>query len=343
MTVLTFAHQVQQQHQEVAPPATPPVATTIDSDIAAFLAEGHKPDETPEAASVPDADSAEEQATDDVSSEPAEGDSADTDGDGSSEPVTGGSAAKLDVAAIQAAVDAADPAAFIKALGSHAEKLLSGKAHGALRIAAKEVETIRATAVSEQAKAKDLAVKLGEKYGDPISARRAAESGEVDPFVDMVEKWAGHPWADVMRWVTSGMAGRKERLEAKTRTENAATVTASAQQEQKVAEVRAWVDGGVKKLAPELHDPEVVDMVVAEIRAGYSKGVNTPAKALPLVRAKLEARYKRLHAVFGKGGTKPGKSPSPASVEAHTQRVGGTRPTSLEEDIAWTKKMAGVK
>lgn len=347
MTFRTFVSQIQQQHQESPGQGTPPgPATTVDADIAAFLAEGHEPDDIQADTGPADDSVADAEPLADSEEEPnVDADSADADSDGPDLDTEGeAEAAKpsaVDLKAVQAALDADDPVAFVQALGKKAETLLGSKAHIALRIAVKEAEKVATVAKGEQTKAHDLAVKLGEKYGDPIAARKACEGGDVDSFLDLIEKWSGHPWNDVVRWASNGIAGRKERLEQKARQENAQSVEATARQEQKQAEVRAWVDGGVKKLAPELHDPDTVDLVVAEIRAGYTKGITTPAKALPLVRAKLEARYKKLHAVFGKGVQPKGKRPpAPSAAAAHTNGGSKTRRSTLEEDIAWAKQQA---
>lgn len=330
----------------------PAAPSTIDADIAAFIAEGHEPDDIagePALESPEDGDSVElepGEAEPDTEEPSADGDLSDpadgVEGDAEAKP----SAVQPELAALKAALEKDDPIAFVKALGSKAEKLLGSKAHIALRLAVKEAEKHQTTAKAEQAKAQELATKLGEKYGDPISARKAAETGDPNAFLDMVEKWSGgNSWNDIQKWLASCLAGRPARLEAKQRQEASGAVDAQAKQEQKQAEVKAWVDGGVKKLAPELHDPEIVDMVVAEIRAGYTKGITTPAKALPLVRKKLEARYQKLHKVFGKGAkASASRPPSPSAAAARTDGGSKTRRTTLEEDIAWAKAQArGVK
>lgn len=345
-TFRSYASQLQQQHQEPGPPAqgSPPTDATLDADIAAFLSEGHQPDETPaETAPNPDADPADASDGD----EPAPDAEVEPEGDPAPEPeAPPAPSGKLDAAATAAltkAIEDGDPVAFVKALGTHAEKLLTSKAHVALRLQVKEAEKAQAAATADKAQVKDLSVKLGEKYGDPIAARKAAEEGDVDTFIDMVEKWGGHSWNDIMKWAAAGIAGRKERLEKRQRAEASEAVSASARQEQKQAEVRAWVDAGVKKLDPELHMPEVVELVMAEIRAGFRNGITTPAKALPLAKKKLEAQYQRLHKVFGKKGAPAPRGRSPSAAADHTTRAGGSRPSTLEEDIAWAKQQAGVR
>jgi hypothetical protein len=243
--------------------------------------------------------------------------------------------ADVDSAAIAAAIKSKDVKAFLEALGPHADALIGGKAHRALRIAAKEADKAAEKAKKKDSDAHSLVQQLADKYGDPIAARKACEDGDVDSFITLVEKWSGRPWNDVMRWTTAGITGRKERLEATERGDKAQAQMAAAKKEQAQAEVRQWVDSGVAKLAPDLHHPEVVQMVVDEIRAGYSNGITTPAKALPLVKAKLEAQYQRLKKVFdgGRGAPKPARPEAPAARAARSEG-GNTKPRSLDEEIA---------
>lgn len=344
----------------VAAQPTPAPDLTLDADIAAFIAEGHEPEEQPEAAEEPEAapDGEAEETDDGEEAESDDEESDDSDSDGDSEVAAEDSAEEdeaegddeeepaapapsiataVDLKALKKAIDADDPVAFVKALGKKAETILTGKAHRALRLQVKEFETAKVTAET-------LATQLGEKYGDPIAARKAAESGDVDAFITLVEKWAGHPWNDVAKWVTNGIAGRPARLEQKKREDASAATMAAAKQEQAVAEMTAWVDTGVKKLAPDLHDAETVALVVAEIRAGFNAGVTTPAKAIPLVRAKLEAQYQRLHKVFGKGKPAPKpKTPAPSARIQRAQVGGSTRETTLDEDIADFMSEHGLK
>lgn len=293
----------------------------IDAEIAAFIAETPPEPNAPSDGSPvddgPDADVAPpgEDAPEPEPTEPAPAD--------------------VDAAAVTAAIKAKDVQAFLKALGPHAEEMLGSKAHKALRIAAKTAEKAAEKAAKKDADAHELVQQLAAKYGDPIAARKAAEEGDTDAFITLVEKWSGRPWNDTIRWVTQGIAGRKERLEARAREDGEAARQAAAKKEQAVAEARKWADDGVKRLAPELHHPEVVDMVMAEIRAGYSQGITTPAKALPLVRRKLEEQYGRLKKVFdgGRGAPPKKKVESPAARVARSEG-GATRPRTLDEEIA---------
>lgn len=311
----------------VSPPAG------LDQEIAAFLTEN--PDVGGE--SDAPADTSSDDAGDPDDSPPAE--------DAPEKPAAPEVKAEVDLSAVKAAIDKKDPKALLAALGPHAEELLGGKAHRALRLQVKEADKAKAAATKAKSDADGLTQQLAQKYGDPIAARKAAEDGDVDAFVTLVEKWAGRPWNDVMRWVTGGMAGRKERLEAQERHDKAAQQMKLAHQEQAQAEVRAWVDGGVKKLAPELHSPEVVEMVYAEIRKGFSAGITTPAKALPIVRKQLEAQYKMLAKVFdgGRGAAKP--KPKVEAPAARATRAEGTKTRELtfEEELAEFKREQGIK
>lgn len=301
----------------------------IDAEIAAFIAE------TPAAeidAGI--ADAASDTDDGDVGGDPAETPDED-DGGESAEPAESPEPSDVDSAAVAAAIKAKDVQAFLKALGPHADDLLGSKAHKALRIAAKAAEKAAEKAAKKDSDAHSLVQQLADKYGDPIAARKAAEDGDVDSFITLVEKWSGRPWNDVMRWATSGIAGRKERLDSRDRETKAADQQAAAKKEQAQAEVKVWVDAGVKKLAPELHHPEVVEMVMAEIRAGYAQGITTPAKALPLVKKKLEAQFQRLKKVFDGGRGAPAKKKPEATAARISRSEGGkTRARSLDEEIA---------
>jgi hypothetical protein len=303
----------------------------IDAEIAAFVAEMPAGDLNGQLDSG-DSDGGAGSAEAPVPGEAEAGDVALTEATDAAEAPQ---EADVDSAAIAAAIKSKDVKAFLEALGPHADALIGGKAHRALRIAAKEADKAAEKAKKKDSDAHSLVKQLADKYGDPIAARKACEDGDVDSFITLVEKWSGRPWNDVMRWTTQGIAGRKERLDAADREGKAQSQLAAAKKEQAQAEVRQWVDGGVAKLAPELHHPEVVEMVMAEIRAGYAKGVTTPAKALPLVKAKLEAQYQRLKKVFdgGRGDPKPARPEAPAARAARSEG-GNTRPRSLDEEIA---------
>lgn len=311
---------------------------SLDASIAAFIADNPSlPIEEPDATIDTSADDAGDAGTE-VDSE-SETDAAEP----AEEAAPAAAQAKdVDLQALKAAISAKDPVALIKALGDSAEELLGAKAHKALRMQVKAIQAEQAKASKKHTQADDLVKQLASKYGDPIAARKAAEDGDVDAFVTLVEKWSGHPWNDVMRWATAGMAGRKDRLAVVERAGKEQAQLESAKREQAQAEVRDWADKGVKKLAPELHSPEIVEMVVAEIRAGFGAGITTPAKALPLVRKKLETQYNLLKKMFDGGRGKP--KPKIEAPAARTQRAEGgkTRPMTLDEDIQSFLKENGL-
>lgn len=308
----------------------------IDAEIAAFVAE------LPAGELNGQSDTGDSLGADGSAPPPDESEATEQP-EAAAEPTVAAADTDVDAAAVTAAIKAKDVQGFLKALGPHADTLLGGKAHRALRIAAKEAQKAQEKAQKKDSDAHKLVQELVDKYGDPIAARKAAEDGDVDSFITLVEKWSGRPWNDVLRWTTAGIAGRKERLEAHDRASKAAAQQEAAKKEQAQAEVHKWVDSGVAKLAPELHHPEVVEMVVAEMRAGYSKGITTPAKALPLVREKLRARYELLKKVFdgGRGAPKGVKPPAPAARAARSDG-GNTRPMSLDESIAQFVKENGL-
>src|SRR5690606_34099252 len=102
----------------------------------------------------------------------------------------------FDVEKVKAAIEKKDPKAFVEALGDAANDLLQGKAHKALRLMVKDVQKAEKQSAEAYAKASELVTSLQKKYGDPIAARQAADEGNVDVFIDMVEKWSGRSWTD---------------------------------------------------------------------------------------------------------------------------------------------------
>lgn len=336
----------------IAPPAAP-VQTSAAADIAAFIAEGHKADDGDISGGISEADG---EADGSVADE-ADGSVADEgDGSGAADPGEAETAtetepaaetdsaataplAKVDPAALAAAVEGKDLAALLKAMGPAAEEMLSSKAHVTLRHQIRDLEKAKSEATAKKAEADGLAVKLGEKYGDPIAARKAAEGGDVDAFLDLVEKWGGHDWNTMIRWVSNGIVGRKERLEAK-----AADVTKqSGEKETKRAaaltEAKTWVTGVLSKSDAQLVKdcPEIVDLCIDEIRGGHGKGVDSPAKALPLALKKLKAQHERLSRYFANKGKPPKEVARVAAAKVdQPQDEQKTRKMSVEELIAET-------
>jgi hypothetical protein len=244
------------------------------------------------------------------------------------------------------AIEKRDLAALLEAIGDEAaDEMLGSKAHKTLRLQVKDLVKAQKAAASTMDNAKLLAEKLDEKYRDPISTRKAAEAGNVDAVIDAFESWSGKPWADLQRWIAKGLGGRPERLAAKAKEQTKATVEQTAEQQKALAETKTWVEGVVKKVDAKLLEAvgsDVVDLVIEEIRSGLAKGVDSPTKALPLIKGKLKTRYENLHKYFGERKAK--KTPPPV-VAAKAGRSEGksTRSLTLEELIAETKKEAGIR
>jgi hypothetical protein len=310
---------------------------SIDADIAAFLAAGNKPDEdqptgTPEAASTNEPD------PDDDEPNAAEADQPEGDEEsGGGEPAEESATFKVDPGKLVEAIEKKDIAALLEAMGPAADEMLSSKAHATLRLQAKDIKKAQDAAARTQADAKELATKLKEKYGDPIDARKAAEAGDVDAFVGLVEKWSGgHSWNDLMKWVGKGLQGRTERLEAKAKDDKKASSEAQTKRDQAIEETKSWISSSLKKSHANVLDaaPDVVDMVLVEIRDGHAKGIDSPLKAIPLVMKKLQQRHEALGKLFAAKKTKKStvRSPSTKIGEDGTKRE--TRELSLEESIA---------
>lgn len=258
---------------------------------------------------------------------------------------------KIDLASLVEAIDTKDTAKLLAALGPAADDLLSGKAHAALRVQLKDAnEAIKKAALAEK-RADGIAEKLGAKYADPIAVRKAIDTGDksaVDMFIDYAEKTAGTDWNTVMRWVAKGLAGRPERLAVKQQEAAKQVETQTAEQKQALEQTKAWVTEGInaKDVSLVKEAPELVDLVIDEIRTGYARGVDSPAKALPLVLKKLEAQHAKLAKLLAKTGKKPvvkEVTPSPASRVGTRPEQPRTRRTTLEEDIAATKREMGLR
>lgn len=320
----------------VSAPSTPQSAA---ADISAFLAEpGNAPSADAPAADPEASGETAAPVGDGVPPDPDDAAAADDDAPGEGDPPAPAVGA-VDSAAILAAIEAKDPAAFIEALGPAADDVLTGKAHKVLRLQLKDAK-------AETAKWQQIAQGLSVQYGDPIAARKASEAGDVDTFVDMVEKWGGHSWNDLMKWVAKGIQGRPERLEAKQRDAAKAETAKTAEQAKALEETRVWVGDSLKKADAKLLEsaPELVDLVIEEIKSGLAKGIDSPAKALPLAKAKLKTQYERLHAVFGAGSAPRPKAPAPApAARLDKDTPTNTRPMTLQEEIAAFVRAEGLK
>lgn len=313
---------------------TPETPASIDADIAAFLAEGNKPDDTPLLDAPADATKVEDDepsSTADTSE--GDGDDSGDDGEAEEEP-----AFKVDAAKLAEAVEKKDLSALLEAMGPAAEEMLTSKAHVTLRLQEKELRKGQKALSDGESKLKDTTIKLSERYRDPITARKAVEAGDVDTFIETVESWSGgHSWNDLITWVGKGLAGRTERLEAKAKDDQKTATEDQTKREKALAETKTWISTSLEKShASVLKDlPDVVDMVLAELRDGVAKGIDTPLKAMPLVMKKLQQRHEALAKLFAtKTKQKKPTSPPSSKVGREEGTKKETRELSLEESIA---------
>lgn len=275
--------------------------------IASFLAEDHS-DTTPE----PEPEEAEAtDESDDADDTDVDADSAaadDSEEAGDEDEDSASPTAKLDTKALTKAIDDEDPKAFIVALGKHADTLLGAKAHKALRMQAKEVR-------HQEQRAEKITSALMAKFGDPVAARKAAEAGDAEAFVESLEKQYGAPWAEMLKFVNASFAGKPARLEAKAKAQHAEQ---SAQTEA-AAKVKSEIETRVKTSDAKLlkAHPKIIDLVFEKMRTEYKNGINTPAKALAAVKKELQAEHKALAKVFAAGSTesKPATKPRPPREE----------------------------
>lgn len=256
----------------------------------------------------------------------------------------------VDLHKLVEAIDTKNVAALVEALGPAAEDLLSSKSHATLRHQIKDAIAATKKANDAEKKADDVANRLAAKYSDPIAVRKSIETGDkdaVDKFIDYAEKTCGADWNTVMRWVSKGLGGRPERLAIKKQEAETAVVAKTAQESQALEQTRAWVAEGLKAKDPTLatEAPELVDLVIEEMRAGFHSGVTTTAKALPLVLKKLEAQHAKLSKILAKTGTKKKveSAPAPAARVGTRADATKTRRTTLDEDIAATKREMGLR
>lgn len=360
MAVTTYRAQAQEQHQDPGTPAPAPAATapagnaapaalpSFEAELAAFKAEGHKvdPDDSPAVQSGVKVAPAETGDGDEATAEADDSsDEAEDEGEPAAEAKGSESASELiDYAKLVAAVDSDDLPALIEALGPAADKLLTSKAHKTLRIQAKELGKKIAEAEAADKRATALAERLDAKYSDPIAVRKAVETqapDACDKFIDYAEKTIGAPWNDIMKWVGKNLAGRPERLQVKARAETAATAKQETERQEAVKQTQAWVNAEVTKADATLLSemPEITDMIIDEIKTGYARGVDHPAKALPLVLKKLEAQHAKLSKIIerkSKGRKAKASTPAPAPA-ARAGRIPANPKTverTLAEDIA---------
>lgn len=307
----------------------PPEEAAADTggfDVAAFIA-ANPPDATPvpEPVAVDPTDPEGEQpsaaeaaflASLDADETPAA-----TDDDAEEEPAaedepTGEPAKALDVKAIEAALKAKNPEAFLAALGDDAEHVLGTKAHRTLRVAARDVKLARAGLLKASGE-------LREKFGDPAAVRAAADRQDADAVVEGVEKFFGASWESLVKFVNASFAGKPERLEKKAQTKAAETAAADTKKSDEAAEqtarqaaattqLKTTIADVVKKQQPALAGfPAITDLVFEKLKAGYQKGVNTPAKALAAVLVDLRAQHAELTKAFAPPAKKSSKTAPP--------------------------------
>lgn len=288
MTITTTRAQIQEQHQEVAQ-----VAAAQDDGgsalRASFLAENpgtELGDDDVEEFSFPSAAAAVE--PDDA--EPVEGDPDDDEPAAEAEETAG-----PDVKAIALAIASGSPEQLIAALGDKAEALLGSKAHKTLRVTAREIEQTRAKLVKKRDE-------LVAEFGDPVAARNAAAKGPegADDAVQAVERFFGTDWASIVKYVNASFAGKPARLEAKARADQEAQTAAQSVQQAAQGRVRDAITAELKKTDAALFeaDPSIVEMAFVKMRDGSKKGVDTPAKAIALVKEELRKRHDALGKVF---------------------------------------------
>lgn len=298
--------------QEAAPeepvatetPAEPTEEVESDAEKALLAALDGEPEAKADAAEAEDEHAAEEEPT---------------------EPVKA-----LDVKALEAALKSKNPEAFLAALGDDAEHVLGTKAHRTLRIAAREVKDARVNLLKASGE-------LREKFGEPAAIRAAMAKNDADGLVEGLEKFCGTDWVSIRKFVDASFAGKPERLETKAKTEREATEAAetkkreeteaqNARQASATAQLKTTIADVVKKLQPTLATfPGVADLVFEKLKAGYTKGVNTPAKALAAVLVDLRAQ----HAALAKAFASPEKK---VSKTAPAPRETGKRGREMTEE-----------
>jgi hypothetical protein len=279
-------------------PPEPTVEFNSEAAVASFLAEeGGGAGDAPAGAATEPAATDDDGTAEPAGDEPAaEGDadepetSEDADSDETAEPEKPASAER-EPTELEKAIAAKDVKAFIAALGDAANDLLGGKAHKALRLAAKELRD------GEERLAKS-AKALTERFADPTAAFEAAKKGPegADAFVEAIERQAGASWADIVKYVNESQAGKDARLQARAKADAEKTSAEQAKRAEHERTLRTLITDTVKVSDSKLleADPEIVDDVFRVMKTGWSKGINTPAKALAVVKKRLEALAKVL-------------------------------------------------
>lgn len=264
----------------------------LDSAVESFLSDDGNDsdagdDATAQSAEDDAADGASDTAdTDDDTDDAADDAAADDDVDdkGDAEEKKGEKTPQREPTALEKAIESGDVRKFIEALGGKAETLLGGKAHRALRLAAGEL-------TKQESRLKKASDALKEKFGDPVEARKKWEAGDLDSFVDIVEKMTGVPWTEARKAVDDSIAGRETRLQAKAKADEEAKAKAEATRAEHEKSLKGLITDTVKGSDAKLleADPEIVDDLFRIMQTGWKKGINTPAKALAVLKKRLTA------------------------------------------------------
>lgn len=331
-----------------APPATTPAAApapTLAQQTAALAKEsvGSAADwtEPPDSAAAPRESIASVNA---AKAAPAPADESD-DGDDGEDPPEG-----TDPAATPAAATAGLPpelAALVQArdldaLAAHLGIADAAEYFGIKADDFKAIRHERKKISADKAELTTLRGELQEKYGDPITARRLFHAGDLNAFFDTVEKWSGVPYVDVQKaWALHVQGKAAPKLVPKA--PEAVTATADAA---KVAQLKERITGDIAS-DPLAKRPGIVDLVFEKMRAGWNKGVRTPAAALKLVAADLVEQNKADRAALRKAGLIKGKAPpaeaepaarvtvtprrGSATTQATTGKPGNSRPMTDKE------------
>ncbi len=272
---------------------------------------------------------------------------------------------EIDLARVTKALKAdggVDLAELSEALGVPPEALGMTSA----QFKAARIERKKATRTLERALT--LSQKLEKDFGDPVKARKAAASGQLEPAIEYIESVFGMPWNDLNKMVLGLIQGKgapdietKRELQAlkKEKAERdlaAAKQNEQAAQQKQVDDAKAWIQNGIKgdpMVSPEtdqaLRDaglPPLLDLVFEEMRAGYSKGLTKPKAALEKVKAKLAKQAKALQGAGvlpkTRGATPKPISSSPSRASAQTGSAGNGRAMTDAELRRAVLKEAGL-
>lgn len=301
----------------------PNVESLVDSFLADEGNDSDADDDAPaaaaEATETDDADAAKDpDASDDAGADPA------AEGD---EPKDKDKPAEREPTALEKAIEAGDVRKFLEALGDKAEALLGGKAHKALRLQAAELGT-------QEKRLKKAHAALNEKFGDPVEARKKWEAGDIDAFVDLIEKQSGVPWADCEKAVHESIAGRETRLQSKAKADEAAKAVAETKRAEHETSLKTLITDTVKASDAKLlaADPEIVEDVFRIMRTGWKRGINTPAKALAELKKRLVAAAAVLAPAAEPAG-KSGRRTPPQIRQPRTPQSRGEPPKDVDDMV----------